>query len=58
MVEKNQARKVTIELIEKAECGTISWEDIARGCLNYMSEADVKDMAESECLIDDSEDDV
>jgi len=51
------ARKVTNQVIENVENGLISWESIARSCLNYMSEYDVADMAESEGLVieDDEE---
>ena len=41
-------RAFTDALIEDAEEGIISWEEIARTALNYMSEDDVRDMAESE----------
>ena len=50
------ARSATCELIEMAENGEISWETIARECLQYMSEDEVRDMAESNDWID-SEDD-
>ena len=54
------ARSATCELIEMAENGDISWETIARECLQYMSEDEVRDMAESNDWInseDDEEDD-
>ena len=41
------ARSATCELIEMAENGMISWDTIARECLQYMSEDEVRDMAES-----------
>ena len=50
------AREATCELIEMAENGMISWETIARECLQYMSEDEVRDMAESNCWIDSEED--
>lgn len=50
--DKPTLRRVTLKLLEMAESGEITWEAIARGCLQYMSEYDVKEMAESECLID------
>lgn len=50
------AREATCELIEMAENGAISWETIARECLQYMSEDEVRDMAESNDWIN-SEDD-
>lgn len=53
------SRKVTSALVERVEMGELSWETVARACLNYMSEADVADMAASEELIApfDEEDD-
>jgi hypothetical protein len=41
------AREATNELIEMVHAGAISWETIARECLQYMSEDEVRDMAES-----------
>ena len=49
-------RDATCELIEMAENGMITWETIARECLQYMSEDEVRDMAESNDWIN-SEDD-
>ena len=46
------ARDATCELIEMAENGMIEWETIARECLQYMSEDEVRDMAESNDWID------
>lgn len=46
------SRRATVKLLEMAEAGEITWEAIARGCLQYMSEYDVKEMAEDEGLID------
>jgi hypothetical protein len=37
-------RDCTNKLVEAAEEGIISWEDIARECLAYMSESDVSDL--------------
>ena len=39
-------REYTNHLLELAEDGVISWEDIARECLCYMSEDDVSDMCQ------------
>ena len=54
-------RKATCELISKATDGALSWEQIARAALDYMSEDEVSDMAIGADLIDepdeDSEDD-
>ena len=48
-------REATCKLLEMAENGQISWETIARECLQYMSSDDVKDMAESNDWIEDEE---
>ena len=40
-------REYTCKLIEMAEDGVISWEQLAREATLYMSEADVEDMAQS-----------
>lgn len=50
------ARSATCELIEMAENYEISWETIARECLQYMSEDEVRDMAESNDWIDPEDD--
>ena len=50
------ARSATCELIEMAENGMISWDTIARECLQYMSEDEVRDMAESNDWIDPEDD--
>ena len=48
-------RDATCQVIDLAEKGSLSWESIARECLQYMSEDDVKDMAESNDWIDDDD---
>ena len=50
-------RKVTNELIEMAESGSLTWEMIARASLVYMSEDEVADMANVNELIQEQEDD-
>ena len=50
------AKEATCELIEMAELGVLSWEMIARECLQYMSEDEVRDMAESNDWIDPEDD--
>lgn len=52
-------REATNKMYELAEEGLVSWESIAKACLGYMSEADVKDMAECNEFIgvEESEDD-
>lgn len=51
------AKEATCELIEMAEIGILSWETIARECLQYMSEDEVRDMAESNDWIDPEDED-
>ena len=41
-------RQYTNELVRLAEDGVITWEGLAHACLGYMSEADVRDMAQCE----------
>ncbi len=59
--QARQSRKVTTALIESAEGGILSWEDIARNALGFMSEQDVAemvrayDMAEAAGVGDDNE---
>lgn len=56
MPPERTLRQATVKLLEMAERGETSWEAIARGCLQYMSEYDVKEMAEGEGLLDVEED--
>lgn len=37
-------RKVTNDVISAVEDGLLDWEEVARACLNYLSEDDVEDM--------------
>ncbi len=41
----NEARSATGRVIDMADQGVLAWEQIARDCMNYMSEHDVADMA-------------
>jgi hypothetical protein len=43
----NEARQATRRVIELADEGVLTWEQVARDCMNYMSESDVADMADS-----------
>jgi hypothetical protein len=52
---KNYARIYTNKLVEMAEEGLITWESLAHACLGYMSEADVKDMAQTEWDVEEDE---
>lgn len=48
-------RKVTNELMEMAEGGSLTWEMIARAALVYMSEREVADMAHVNELVVEEE---
>ena len=55
-------REATNKLIEFVEEGVMSWEEIARAALCYMSEDEVRDMADANDLLcmenfDEEEDD-
>lgn len=45
-------RKYTNILIEQAENYILDWEKLARACLEYMSEDDVKDMGDANGFLD------
>lgn len=47
------SRDWTNEVIARADEGILSWEQIARAALDYMSEDDVEDMARSNELVED-----
>jgi hypothetical protein len=44
----NEPRAFTNAVIENAELGVFSWEEVAKAALGWMSEDDVRRMAESE----------
>lgn len=50
MIDHTVSRKVTTKLIELATDGVLDWEQLAKACLNYLSEAEVAHMAEVECF--------
>ena len=50
-------RYATCKLLEMAENESLSWETIARECLEFMSEDDVRSMAEAYGWIDYSDED-
>ena len=50
--QARQSRKVTTALIESAEGGIVSWEDIARNALGFMSEQDVAEMARAYDMVE------
>lgn len=49
-------RKVTNDLQGFVEAGILTWEEIAKACLNYMSEDDVADMVRSNWVLVEDED--
>lgn len=50
-------RKVTNQLLELIEEGVLDPQTVVEACLNYMSESDVVDMAHSNELINEPEED-
>lgn len=56
MNTRNRARPVTIKLLELVEQGAINKDALINSCLNYMSEADVADMAHCEGYVECPED--
>jgi hypothetical protein len=50
-------RKATNKLLEMIEEGVLDRDALILGCLHYMSEADVADMARCEGFIEEEEED-
>lgn len=50
-------RKYTDMILDMVRDRVLDKDDVISACLNYMSEAEVQDMAESEGFIDDDTDD-
>lgn len=51
------AREITNKLLEMIEDGTLNRDDLIMACLKYMSEDEVRDMAEAnEFILEDEED--
>ena len=48
----NYARIYTNKVLDMVYEGQITWEMLAHACLGYMSEQDVKDMAQTEWDVD------
>jgi hypothetical protein len=51
-----QPREATRKLLNMIDEGLLTYQMIAVACLGYMSEDEVRDMAESEGFIEDEED--
>lgn len=49
------ARRTTNALIELVHDGILSWEDIARAALDYLSERDVEDLARVNDFLQDED---
>jgi hypothetical protein len=43
-----KAREVTNKIFDAVDEGVLSWEQVARGALQYMSEQDIAEMAHNE----------
>ena len=50
------SREYTCKLYDLVDEGVLTWEQIAKAALSYMSEYDVKDMAETEEFVVEDED--
>ena len=48
----NYARIYTNKVLDMVYEGELTWEMLAHACLGYMSEQDVKDMAQTEWDVD------
>lgn len=54
----SNTRNYTNKLYELVDNGVLSWEDIGKACLKYMSEADVEDMcSDYEWIVEDKDED-
>jgi hypothetical protein len=53
----NRIREYTNRILEAIDEGILSRDVVIQACLNYMSEADVKDMCESEGFFEYDDDD-
>ena len=49
-------RKITNKVLEMAEDGVLSWEELARAALDYMSEDEVNELAKINCFLEDEDD--
>jgi hypothetical protein len=45
-------REMTNKLYDLVDEGVLTWEQIGKAALSYMSERDVADMAETECFVE------
>lgn len=56
MSNKRVSRKITCKLLDMMDEGAIDSRTLAEMCLNWMSEADVADLAERNDLVESEED--
>ena len=54
--DHRQSRPVTSELLDLAEQGLLTWEQLARDALGWMSEHDVAKFAQANDYLQDQED--
>lgn len=54
--DHRQSRPVTSELLDLAEQGVLSWEQLARDALGWMSEYDVEKFAQANDYLQEQED--
>lgn len=55
-IDYRTSRPVTTELLEYADDGILTWETLARAALEWLSESEVRAMAEANGLVDEDED--
>ena len=53
--DHRQSRPVTSELLDLAEQGVLTWEQLARDALGWMSEAEVQQFAQSNDYLQEQE---
>ncbi len=56
--DQYRSRKTTCQLLDWAEEGMISWEQLARDALGWMSEAEVTEFAQRNDYIQNDEEEV
>ena len=54
--DHRQSRPVTSELLDLAEQGVLTWEQLARDALGWMSEAEVQRFAQANDYLQEQED--
>ena len=54
--DHRQSRPVTSELLDLAEQGMLTWEQLARDALGWMSEAEVQRFAQANDYLQEQED--